>query len=66
MNESKIRTQNFHAGFSVLIPDYYRGETAEMYKMTGTMPKFHKKHTIWENLVSRMRIGVWNRIGRGE
>ena len=41
----------------MLIPDYYRGETAEKYQMTGTMPKFHKKHTIWENLVSRMRMG---------
>ena len=48
--DSTKRSWNFHAGFTVLIPDYYRGETAEKHFMTGTLPKFIKQQTVWENL----------------
>ena len=34
----------------MLIPDYYRGDTAEKYFMTGQLGKFLKIHTKWEKL----------------
>jgi len=45
-------------GFTVLIPDYYRGETAEKHFMTGTLPKFIKQQTVWENLKRDWEEGV--------
>ena len=48
----------FFAGFTVLIPDYFRGQTAAKHFMTSTLPKFValgmfvKQQTKWEKLES--------------